>query len=149
MCMLKWLPGTQTSVCVCVLLWFLLILIYLFNHFFFFVVFWGFIHFGFSRLALFFLFGRVIMKMYKSFTALINFIFTLASRKRSKLNEIKNAFSYLATPLTVRLRLSQQVNKNPTTIYATSNWERQGMAWGKGQLVGIATISFYLLAYFN
>jgi len=52
--MLKWLPGTQTSVCVCVLLWFLLILIYLFNHFFFVVVvFWGFIHFGFSRLALF------------------------------------------------------------------------------------------------
>lgn len=147
MCMLKWLPGTQTSVCVCVLLWFLLILIYLFNHFF--LLYFGVLFILVSVVWPFFLFGRVIMKMYKSFTALINFIFTLASRKRSKLNEIKNAFSYLATPLTVRLRLSQQVNKNPTTIYATSNWERQGMAWGKGQLVGIATISFYLLAYFN
>jgi len=63
------------------------------------------------------------MKMYKSFTALINFIFTLASRKRSKLNEIKNAFSYLATPLTVRPCVSQQVNKHPTTIYASSNWK--------------------------
>lgn len=39
--MLKWLPGTQTSVCVCVLLWFLLILIYLFNHFFLLLLYFG------------------------------------------------------------------------------------------------------------
>jgi len=82
--------------------------------------------------------------MYKSFTALINFIFTLASRKRSKLNEIKNAFSYLATPLTVRPCVSQQVNKHPTTIYASSNWKG-----GTGRAADMATISFYLLAYFN
>lgn len=115
---------TDKRMCVCVLLWFLLILIYLFNHFFLLLLYFGVLFILVSVVWPFFLFGRVIMKMYKSFTALINFIFTLASRKRSKLNEIKNAFSYLATPLTVRLRLSQQVNKNPTTIYATSNWER-------------------------
>lgn len=52
--MLKWLPGTQTGVCVCVLLWFLLILIYLFNHFFFFCCILGFYSFWFQSFGPFF-----------------------------------------------------------------------------------------------